>query len=271
MEVISVNCMQIDKASISNGTGVRVVLCEAKEKYKDIFKMANYNFTHQGKYIGFQKLGISKQDFLNGSCWKYLSAEDKRYLFMGYYSVAGSFIAILGFIPSVLSQTITPILVQLFGTDKEQYKQKAQLFMNVTIWLCVLMCIAVCLCAYPLIRYTYGIQYLPAVSILQVAVFREIFLAQSQVTGSMILSEHIQKPVAWRNIIGCFVCIGLNVLLIPRYGAMGAAVVSILTALFTGFISHLIIPTYRHIFRMQCRCFFIGWKDIVHLKSILKP
>ena len=190
---------------------------------------------------------------------------------VGYYSVAGSFIAILGFIPSVLSQTITPILVQLFGTDKEQYKQKAQLFMNVTIWLCVLMCIAVCLCAYPLIRYTYGIQYLPAVSILRVAVFREIFLAQSQVTGSMILSEHIQKPVAWRNIIGCFVCIGLNVLLIPRYGAMGAAVVSILTALFTGFISHLIIPTYRHIFRMQCRCFFIGWKDIVHLKSILKP
>ena len=190
---------------------------------------------------------------------------------VGYYSVAGSFIAILGFIPGVLSQTITPILVQLFGSDKEQYKEKAQLFMNVTIWLCVLMCIAVCLCAYPLIRYTYGIQYLPAVPILQVAVFREIFLAQAQVTGSLILSEHIQKPVAWRNIIGCVVCIGLNLLLIPRFGVMGAAIVSIVTALFTGWISHLIIPTYRHIFRMQCRCFLMGWKDIVHLKSILKP
>lgn len=74
----------------NTSVGVRVVLCGAKEKYKDIFKMANYNFTHQGKYIGFQKLGISKQDFLNGSCWKYLSAEDKRYLFMGYYSADGS-------------------------------------------------------------------------------------------------------------------------------------------------------------------------------------
>ena len=189
---------------------------------------------------------------------------------VGYYSVAGSFISVLGFIPGVLSQTITPILVQLFVSNREQYKHQAQLFMNVTIWLCVLMCIAVCLCAYPLIRYTYGIQYLPAVPILQVAVFREVFLAQAQVTGSMILSEHIQKSVAWRNIIGCVVCIGLNLLLIPRYGVMGAAWVSILTALFTGFVSHLVIPTYRHIFRMQCRCFLIGWKDIVHLKSLLQ-
>lgn len=189
---------------------------------------------------------------------------------VAYYSVANSFISVLGFIPSVLSQTITPILVQLFCTNREEYKCKAQLFMNVTTWLCVLMCIVVCIFSYLLIRCTFGIQYLAAVSILQVAVFREVFLAQAQVTGSLILSENIQQFVVFRNIIGCVVCIGLNFWLIPYYGVMGAAVVSIITALFTGFISHCIIPAYRHLFRMQCRCFLLGWKDIAHVRKILK-
>lgn len=76
-----------NKNSIS--IGVRVVLCGAKEKYSSIFEMANYNRCKQNKYIGYHKIGISKQDFLNGRCWKYLSAEDKRYLFCGYYSADG--------------------------------------------------------------------------------------------------------------------------------------------------------------------------------------
>lgn len=189
---------------------------------------------------------------------------------VGYYAVANSFIGILGFIPTIMSQTITPILVQLFANNKAVYRQKAQLFMNATIWICILMCVAICILAYPLIRLTFGIQYLAAVPILQIAVYREVFLAQAQVTGSLILSEQIQKLVALRNLIGCIICICLNILIIPRWGVIGAAVVSIITALFTGYISHLIIPTYRHIFMMQCHCFLLGWKDITHIRSLLK-
>lgn len=189
---------------------------------------------------------------------------------VGYYAVANSFIGILGFIPTIMSQTITPILVQLFDSNKEVYKQKAQSFMNIIVWICILLCVATYILAYPLIKLTFGIQYMAAIPILQIAVYREVFLAQAQVTGSLILSEQIQKPVALRNLIGCIVCICLNLLIIPHRGVIGAAIVSIITALFTGYVSHLIIPTYRHIFTMQCRCFLLGWKDIIHIRSLLK-
>lgn len=188
---------------------------------------------------------------------------------IGYYSVANSFISLLGFVPAVLSQTMTPFLVQLLAKDTETYKQKAQLFMNVTTWLIIFLCVAVCLCSYPLIRFTYGMQYIAAVPILQIAVFREIFYSHALVTGVLIVTEGIQKNVAIRNIIGCVICIVLNAFFIPLFGIIGAAIVSIIASMCVGYIAHLIIPQYRHIFLMQCRSFGTGWKDIFRVKKLL--
>lgn len=79
-----------DYTSRSGKTGIRVILCGNKMNYASIFKQANYTNTKAGNNIGFEKLNISKQAFLSGECWKYLTAEDKRYLFMGYYTADGA-------------------------------------------------------------------------------------------------------------------------------------------------------------------------------------
>ena len=79
-----------DYTSRSGKTGIRVILCGNKMNYASIFKQANYTNTKAGNNIGFEKLNISKQAFLSGECWKYLTAEDKRYLFMGYYTADGT-------------------------------------------------------------------------------------------------------------------------------------------------------------------------------------
>ena len=62
---------------------------------------------------------------------------------VGYYAVAESIAGMLIFIPTILSQTIMPILIQNYQVNKEQYQVKAQLFMDVTIWLCIIMCLIV--------------------------------------------------------------------------------------------------------------------------------
>jgi O-antigen/teichoic acid export membrane protein len=189
---------------------------------------------------------------------------------VGYYAVAAAFVGVIGFIPTVLSQTITPILVRLYSTDRRSYQQKAQIFMNISIWLIIMICLLIFLIAHPIIRYTYGIQYLAAIPILQVTVFKEIGYALAQLSGSMIISEGIQKKVALRNVIGCIVSILFNLFLIPTYGIMGAAISSVITSLFTGYLSHYIIPTYRQIFKVQTKTILLGWKDIINIKSILK-
>lgn len=189
---------------------------------------------------------------------------------VGYYSVADRFVEICLFIPTILSQTITPILVQSYSENKSEYDQKSQQFMNIMVWSTLILCVVICLIALPMVRYTFGTQYLLSVPILQIMVFKVVGNALAQSSGAMIIVESKQKYTLFRNIIGCGVCIVLNYLLIPNFGLKGAAYASILTSLCAGYLSHLIIPQYRYLFTKQTRSLFIGWKDLTKIGQHIK-
>lgn len=76
-------------AYMGDVTAAKIVLCDRKENYAEYFRMAGFYETTEGGRICFVKRGYSKQNFLNGECWKYLTPEDNRYLFMGYYAADG--------------------------------------------------------------------------------------------------------------------------------------------------------------------------------------
>jgi O-antigen/teichoic acid export membrane protein len=189
---------------------------------------------------------------------------------VGYYSVADRFIEICLFIPTILSQTITPILVKAFSANQAEYDQKSQQFMNIMVWSTIVLCVIVCLIAHPLIRYTFGIQYLHSVPILQIMVFKVAGYALAQSSGAMIIVESKQKYTLFRNMIGCGACIALNYLLIPHFGLKGAAYASILTSLCAGYLAHLVIPHYRILFTKQTKSLLIGWKDLTKLGQHIK-
>ena len=182
---------------------------------------------------------------------------------VGFYSVAGKFTELCIFVPTILSQTITPILVKLYENNITEYKNKAQSFMNLTIWGTVVGCLIICLIASPLIKYTFGPQYISSIALLQIMVFKVIGYAFAQTTGAMIVIEKKQQLVVIRNIIGCITSIGLNLLFIPLWGVKGAVITSVITAFCTGLISHIFIPKYHTILRMQIICIMIGWKDLL--------
>lgn len=189
---------------------------------------------------------------------------------VGMYSVATRFVEVMIFVPTIIAQTVTPLLVKMRKENGEKYDKMASLFMNVTVWLCTIMAVAVSLVAYPLVYYTFGSQYLAAVSVLVIMAYKVIGDALSQTSGQLIIVEGKQKYVSLRNIIGCVVCVVLNWLFIPRYGIYGAAIVSIITVLSSGLIANSIIPAYRQIFRRQMAALLVGWKDITNIKSLLR-
>ena len=189
---------------------------------------------------------------------------------VGYFSVAAAFVDVCVFIPTILSQTITPILVATFQKDYNKYIIECQQFMNISVWVCVFIAIIVSLCSSPIIRFTFGIQYLASISVLQIMIFKIVGIAFMQTTGQMIIIEQKQKYAFLRNLIATIVCVCLNILLIPKLNIVGAAIASVITALFPGFLSHFFIPPYRYLVKEQLRCIAFGWKDLFYIKSILK-
>ena len=189
---------------------------------------------------------------------------------VGYFSVAAKFVEVMIFVPTTIAHTISPVLVQLLGSNREAYEVKVQQYLNISVWISILCSVGVSLVAYWMVLYTFGTLYLPAVAILQVLAFKMASASVSAAAGTMIIVERLQKWVFFRDILGCIVCISLNWLLLPRYGAIAAAFVAIAANLAAGYISDLLIPAYRHIFRRQTKALLLGWRDLIHIKQLLK-
>lgn len=188
---------------------------------------------------------------------------------VGIYSVAVRFVEVLVFVPTIIAQTVSPVLVQAYKEDRQKYEKLSSLFMSVTVWLCVIGAVLVCILSGPLVKYTFGTEYMGAVVLLSVMSFKVVGDALSQTSGQLIIVERKQKYVSLRNVIGCVVSIVLNCLLIRSYGVMGTAVVSIITVLSAGLFANILIPSYRPIFKKQIRSLVFGWKDVVNVKMFL--
>lgn len=189
---------------------------------------------------------------------------------LGVYSVAVRFAELLVFIPTIISQTISPMLVEAREHSVENYERLSSVFMNVTLWVCVILALATSFFSYFIVRFTFGLMYIEAASVLSILAFKVIGDALSQTSGQMMIIEGIQKYASIRNVIGCVTCVLLNLVFIRQYGIHGAAYVAIITIFVSGTLANFIIPSYRHIFTKQMKAIGIGWTDIIHIKSLLQ-
>ena len=189
---------------------------------------------------------------------------------VGHYSVAFKFVEVMIFIPTIMAQTIAPMLVKLRSRDESKYKDKAQVFMDVTVWICILMAVAVCVVSGFLVKITFGVQYLFAIPVLQIMSFKVVFDALSQTSGQMIIVEGIHKLMVVREMLGLVCCVVMNYVLIPRYGIVGSAIASVGTIAVSGFLSQALLPGYWHVFKYEVRALFLGWRSILKIKSLIK-
>ena len=188
---------------------------------------------------------------------------------VGYFSVASKFVEVLLYVPTILIQTVSPLLVKERKYNLDSYRKKSQMFMNVTVWSCVLCAIFTSLCSQYIVLWTFGLKYGASIAILQILSFKIIGVALNIVSGQILIIEEKQKYFVLRSLSGCIVCVVLNLLVITRFGVCGVAIVAVATQFAAGFFIHLFIPTYRYMFFIQMRSLLVGWKDLYKIKMLL--
>lgn len=186
---------------------------------------------------------------------------------VGYFATAGKFLDLILFLPMVLSQTITPILINTRekGTTQE-YEEKKKYFVSVVVWCAIALAFLTSVLSYWLIFLTYGEKYILAVPVLQIMAWKTVGMALSSAGGQIIIMEGLQKWAFIRNLVGCLACIGLNLLIIPQYGIIGSAWVTIITVFVSGTFANILIPQYHSVLKLQLRCLFCGIKYLHSIK-----
>ena len=181
----------------------------------------------------------------------------------GLYGAAMQIVDLTAFIPTIITLTLMPLLKVSRETDTREYDNRRLFFLDLSFWGALVLTLGMCCIGYWIFSLFYGKAYLGVVPAFQIMIWKVVGSTMSSASGQLIIIEGLQNYAILRNLGACVICIIANKFLIPSLGLMGAGLVAVITWLFAGFISNLLIPKYWIYFNLQCNSILWGWKRLV--------
>jgi PST family polysaccharide transporter len=105
----------------------------------------------------------------------------------------------------------------------------------------------------PVIRLVFGPGYAGAGPILAVHVWTSVFVFWGVVGETWYLTEGLTRLTLYRTASAALANVALNLVLIPRYGGIGAAVATLLSQAWSAWLSNLLWARTRPLFFLQMR------------------
>lgn len=154
----------------------------------------------------------------------------------GFYSAAATCIGISSFVFAAIIDSARPVIVEEKERNQELYEKKVVQLYSIITYLSLAQSIGMTLLAKPIVFLLYGAEFSKTAGILAVAVWYITFGYYGSVRNIWILAENKQRYLTGINLAGAAANIILNFCLIPFFGAIGAAVASLITQFFTNVI-----------------------------------
>lgn len=163
-----------------------------------------------------------------GSIDRWMIAQLSNMDEVGLYGIAFKFAAIVMFLNTAFGQAWSPWAMKVRAERSDYRKVYSEVF---SVWF-LLLTLAGCVLsmfAKELLVLTTPERYWPAANILIVAVLGVVFLGTTQITAVGISLEKRTRIFAVSAWIAAALNVALNIVLIPRLGALGAALATTVT------------------------------------------
>lgn len=171
---------------------------------------------------------------------------------VGQFSAALRLSEVWYFVPAAILSAAFPALLKRRAQSVIAYEQYVQSLYDAMAWLGLAVAVVVSFAAPWLVDRLYGSAYADAAHVLQVQTWAGITVAMSYVHGKWLLAEGLLRIGLMYTAVGCLVNLSLNLLLIPRFGAVGAAWSTLVTQV--GLLPmQLIFPATRRNFVMMLK------------------
>lgn len=182
---------------------------------------------------------------------------------VGTFAVAARLSEAWYFIPSAIIASTFPSVVASREVSSALYMRRLEMLMAMLCAISYAAALAATLFAEPVIQLLYGSAYLQSASILTVHIWSGLFVSLGLASGSWIMAEKRVRLNLYRNLSGLAVNVILNLLLIPQFGALGAAYATLFSLIVAYMMFDLFVPSMREIGRGK-------WKAIFLIPVILK-
>ena len=141
---------------------------------------------------------------------------------LGPYVVAVQLIEQLSVLPVALVSSLFPVLSQVSGQE-EQFRRYLDVSYRFLMAVVFAICAVFTPIAGPLVDLFYGKQFHSAAPLLVVLVWSEVPIFFGVVIANAIIAKNLQRYLPICTVLGAVVNVILNLVFIPRWGALGAS------------------------------------------------
>ena len=163
----------------------------------------------------------------------------------GFYSAAITCVSIFQFVYVALVDSFRPMILSKKKENSTEYQNNISRLYGLTLYTAIVQCIVFFVLSEFIIFMLYGTDYANAGPVLRALVFYFVFSVMGLVRNVWILAEEKQKYLWMINLSGALLNVVVNAVMIPYWGAIGAAVASLITQFFANFVLGFIIKPLR--------------------------
>ena len=220
--------------------------------------------------IGKKMLNKSKYYIISTMMVTIFAQTDKIMLKMmldnssvGYYTAGITCATMFAFVFAAILDSFRPTVFEAKKKSNEAFQEQMKKLYSILIYFSLLICLLSTIFSPLIIKIMYGKEYSLAIPVLRVVVWYTTFSYLGSARNIWVMAEEKQKYLWIMNLSGAIINIILNLILIPVYNIVGAAIASLITQIFTNIIIGFIIKPIRENNKLMIQAL-----DIRNLKNI---
>lgn len=163
----------------------------------------------------------------------------------GYYATAMAICNIWSFVLAAIIDSIHPSIMEANNKDIEVFKKKNRILYCIIFYVSISVSIFICLFAPLLISILYGKDFIPAINPLRIITWYTAFSYLGAARNAWVVCTNNQKYLKYIYALAAVSNVILNALLIPIWGASGAALASLVAQILTSIVLPLFITPLR--------------------------
>lgn len=157
---------------------------------------------------------------------------------VGYYAAAARISEMLYAAPVALSTVFFPIIMREIKHNEEKKTNRIRFYATV-FYLCLFLCVSCSLFSPYIIKVVYGSAFYEAAQIFSLHCISIVFIGFLTSSSKELIAKDKYKFIFYRDISGLISNVILNIILIPAYGPLGAAVSTLISYFIASVLSNL--------------------------------
>jgi len=168
---------------------------------------------------------------------------------VGQYAAAVRLSEAWYFIPMVISSSLFPAIISAKKVSEKLYYERLQRLYDLMVWMAIAIALPMTFLSDWVVNLLYGGQYSQSADVLKIHIWAGVFVFLGVASGKWFIAENLQKYSFYRTLSGAILNIILNLVLIPIYGIIGAAIATLLAqslaSYFFNFFNKKLLITFK--------------------------